>query len=121
DSGAAPYGVRPTAAGTDITAASVTLAGGLFIDVNGTTSDSGYSRLVVSGDVVCSAVDMFLKIGTGKDGLVGNVYTVVSAANVIGAFANLPDGGTIAGTTYQYQASYSPTAVTLTALPIADA
>lgn len=110
--GAAPAGVKPKLSGTDLTASTVSFASDLILEINGATPDSGYDRLVVSGSVNLTGVD--LVIAGSFPAITGSeTFSIVSADNIIGTFNGLPDGAPVLVHGQTFYINYSSTTVQL--------
>jgi hypothetical protein len=106
--------VEPRGAGVDITAASVLANGPLGISIDGRTADTNYQQLKVAGEV---------NLGNSKLTLLGNytpkpgdVFTIVTADNIIGEFDGLGEGETVKFSGIELVAHYTQTTMTLTAM-----
>ncbi len=110
--GSLPFGVSPTATGTDATASTVSFASALVIDINGSAVDSGYDQLNVAGTVNLAGVDLVL--AGSFPGMIGNeTFTIVSATNITNTFTGLPDLASIVVQGKQYLIDYSTSTVNL--------
>jgi parallel beta-helix repeat protein len=90
--------VQPLTTGTDVTAGSLVFADGsvLAILIEGTTADSGYSQLKVSGGVDLTGVG--LAIDGSYSPVAGDAFMIMNKTDsgpVVGTFAGLPEGGVI--------------------------
>ncbi|MBW3542596.1 MAG: hypothetical protein KY476_20225, partial [Planctomycetes bacterium] len=108
-------GVQPITSGVDATVGSVAFptSADLRIGIDGTTVDTHYSQLNVSGTVDLDGVDLALRgarVPVNRD-----VFTIVSATSVHGTFNGLNDGDFVLFNGKPLTINYGPTAVTLTA------
>ena len=69
------------------------------VDINGTTAGSGYDRIQVNtGAVIILGSNLVVTVGTTLS--LGQTFTIlnkVPAGAIIGTFAGIPQGGTVAG------------------------
>jgi hypothetical protein len=94
------------------------LATGIFTGyVSGTTADTGYSQLKVSGTASLAGTITFTVASTFQSSLkVGQTFTVLTASSITGSFTN----ATIAiNSTFQFDVSYTSTGVVLTVADVA--
>lgn len=107
--------VSPSTAGTDVSAATLNFSAGttLRVALGGTSVDSQYEQLRASGTVDLSGVDLLLAGNFVPAG--GNVFTIVSATNIVGTFADLAEGDTVRFNGMALQVKYTATSVTLVA------
>lgn len=107
---------EPAVAGFDINGASAKFGNGtsLAIDINGSTLDTQYTQLKVSGSVDLAGVKLALQ-GTPILGD-GDILTIVSAVSVTGMFSGLPAGTLIPFGGLKLKIDYTPRSVTLTAV-----
>ena len=104
--------VKPTKSGTDATASTVSFGSNLNINIDGTTVDTQYTQLNVSGTVDLAGVSLVL---TGSHvPAVGDVFTIVSATSVTNTFTGLADGAIFAFNGQNLRINYTSTTVTLT-------
>ncbi len=104
----------PNRAGTDLTATTVSYAAGsqVTIDIGGTTVDSEYTQLNVSGTANLTGVALNL---TGSfASAFGNTFTIVAATSVTGQFSNFEDGSTFDFNGRTLRIDYANATVTLT-------
>jgi len=95
------------------------LATGIFTGyVSGTTADTGYSQLKVSGTATLAGTITFTVASSFQSSLkVGQTFTVLTASSITGSFTN----STIAiNSTFQFDVSYTSTGVILTVADVAD-
>ncbi len=95
------------------------LATGVFTGfVNGTTADTGYSQMKVSGTASLAGTINFTVSSSFMASLkVGQTFTVLTASSVSGTFSN----STIAiNSTFQFDVSYKSNEVILTVADVAD-
>lgn len=110
--GSAPFGVKPKSSGTDVSANSLNFASNLILEINGPTPDSGYDRLNVAGTVNLTGVN--LNIAGSFPGITGNeVFTIVSANNIIGTFNGLPSDAPVVVHGQTFYITYSGNSVQL--------
>jgi len=109
----------PGSSGVDFTASTAVFSSnsGLVLAVNGTTVNTGYTLLNVSGAVDLSNLDLTL-VGSYTPAI-GDVFTLVSATNLTGTFDNVPQSSTVTFNGRQLAIQYTATAVTATAVPSA--
>ncbi len=112
--GASPAAVKPTHAGTDLTASTVSFASDLAFNIAGTTVDSQYNQLNVSGTVNLTGVT--LKLSGAYVPVQGDVFTIVSATSRTGLFAGLADNAEVTFNGKRLRVNYTSTTVTLTTL-----
>jgi len=94
------------------------LATGIFTGyVSGTTADTGYSQLKVSGTASLAGTITFTVASSFQSSLkVGQTFTVLTASSITGSFTN----STIAiNSTFQFDVSYTSTGVILTVADVA--
>ena len=88
----------------------------LRIELGGTTAGTDYDQLAVAG-AAALAGDLVLSIADGATPMVGDSYTILTAASVAGEFGAVlgPDG-------YDVEVAYSDTdvVVTITAITVAE-
>ncbi len=111
-SGTSPFAVQPTRAGTDATASTVSLNGLLDIAINGTTVDTQYSQLNVSGAVNLSGASLGTS-GSFPGITGGETFTIVQASSVSGTFTGLPHGASVVVQGKTYLIQYNATNVQL--------
>jgi hypothetical protein len=111
--GTSPDVVKPTKAGIDATASTVSFASDLAIAINGTTVDTGYTQLNVAGTVDLTGVKLVIS-GSYKPKF-GDVFTIVRATNIVGQFDHLAEGTRVLFNGVPLRVEYSATTVTLSA------
>src|SRR5207253_5268834 len=112
--GSHPAAVKPTHAGTDATASTVSFGSDLAIAINGATVDTQYDQLSVAGTVDLTGVNVYLSGGDVPQ--FGNIFTIVSATNRIGMLANYAEGDIFTINGAHVRLNYTPTGITLTTL-----
>ena len=104
---------RPTAAGIDATASSITLGASLTIDISNGTVDTGYTQLRTVSAVNLNSARLLIggstPTVTGKE-----TFTIVSASSIAGTFLGLADGSLVNVHGYLYKIKYNTTTVQLT-------
>ena len=96
-------------------------AGSLAIEIGGATAGTQYDRLAVAGAAsLGGSLDVSLINGFAPTE--GQVFTILTAASIMGTFAGLPDGAVLVlpgggGFIVHYTPAGAPTSVTLTASP----
>lgn len=110
-------GLSPTATGIDLnlgSSNSLVLGNStpLLVALAGTSVDTGYTQLRVTGHVALAGSSLTLS-GAWTPAL-GNVFTIVSATSVTGTLSGLPQGGLLPFGGRSLQVGYTPTSVTLT-------
>jgi hypothetical protein len=101
-----------------ITGTYTQLATGAFTGyVSGTTADTGYSQMKVSGKATLAGTITFTVASAFQSSLkVGQTFTVLTASSITGSFTN----STIAiNSTFQFDVSYTATGVVLTVADVA--
>ena len=102
---------QPTESGTDVAASTVMLNNPLGVNITGTTVDTGFTQLNVSGTVDLNGQNLDLSGSyTPAD---GDTFTIVSATSVSGTFNNLAEGDTVNLNGEPLKIHYTSNSVTL--------
>ncbi|MDX6443283.1 MAG: hypothetical protein QOH71_357 [Blastocatellia bacterium] len=95
--GNSPAAVKPTKAGTDVTASTLSFGSDLAIAINGTTVDTQYTQLKVAGSVNLTGVSLVLS--GSYTPAAGDSFTIVdndgASDPVVGEFVGRPEGSTL--------------------------
>jgi len=109
--GSKPAAVQPKTTGIDARASTVSFASDLAVAINGPTVDTGYDQLNIVGTVDLSGVNLVLSGGYVP--LAGDVFTIVTATQIIGQFNDLTEGDVVNFNGVNLTVHYSGNAVTL--------
>ncbi len=93
DSGTSPATIKPTRAGTDVTASILSFGGDLGIVIDGTTADSQYTQLNFAGQVDLSGVNLVLSGSYAPAD--GDSFVIVNndgSDAILGTFSGLAEG-----------------------------
>ncbi|MEI6143273.1 MAG: hypothetical protein WCP85_28605, partial [Mariniphaga sp.] len=109
-------GIVAAVSGTDLSIGTNSLGFGsdspLKVNINGSTVDTQYDQLKVTGTVDLSGAALTLTGSYTPIG--GNVFTIVSATTVTGTFTGLAEGATVTFNGIPLTINYTATTVTLT-------
>jgi hypothetical protein len=109
--GSTPAAVQPKTTGIDARASTVSFASALAVAINGPTVDTGYDQLNIVGTVDLSGVNLVLSGGYVP--LAGDVFTIVTATQIIGQFNGLAEGAVVNFNGVDLTVHYSGNAITL--------
>jgi hypothetical protein len=115
--GSVAFGVSgslfPLQAGVDFLASQVTASPiTLALAVNGTTPDTQYQQLNVTGDLYL--LGFTLSVSGSYVPVAGDVFTLATATNLYGTFNGLADGAFVTLNGVNLRINYTPTAATAT-------